>query len=215
MRSSRADYFNHDSEASGYDRDVADESNPIRTGYRAVIDFIGSRTPPDTDVLDLGAGTGNTVLALPPSCRFTAVDVSEKMLALAKTKLAGRNAVFIKDDILGFVDARDLNKFHVIVSTYALHHLAPEERSVLFRTMFRKTRPAARILIGDIMYANDDDRNRIIDKYKIESPDLASDFQDEFFWNVGESAADVKRSGWKSEWRRFSDLSWTVELAKT
>ncbi|MBN2353799.1 MAG: class I SAM-dependent methyltransferase [Spirochaetales bacterium] len=215
MRSSHADYFNHDGDAPGYDRDVADETNPVRAGYRALIDFVGARTPPDTDVLDLGAGTGNTVLALPLSCRVTAVDVSEKMLALAAGKLAGRNTAFIQDDILSFVHARDLAGFHVLVSTYALHHLTPGERGIMFRTMFEKTRPAVKIIIGDIMYKNDDDRNGIIEKYQVDYPDLASDFTDEFFWNVDESDADLKRSGWNAEWRRFSDLSWTVELVKT
>jgi hypothetical protein len=43
MRSRHADRFNHDTEVDGYDDDVADESNPIRNGYGATLDWVIER----------------------------------------------------------------------------------------------------------------------------------------------------------------------------
>ena len=41
MRSQFVDKFNHDDEATGYDEDVADEGNPIREGYAALLRDMG------------------------------------------------------------------------------------------------------------------------------------------------------------------------------
>lgn len=40
MKSRHAEYFNHDGDAPGYDRDVTNEDDPIRTGYNAVLDWV-------------------------------------------------------------------------------------------------------------------------------------------------------------------------------
>ncbi len=43
MRSHHADTFNHDEWAAGYDADVADETNPIRAGYQATLEWVVER----------------------------------------------------------------------------------------------------------------------------------------------------------------------------
>ena len=40
MRSTHADLFNHDDDAAGYDVEVGDESDPLRAGYGALLDWI-------------------------------------------------------------------------------------------------------------------------------------------------------------------------------
>ena len=77
MRSRHVDRFNHDSEAGGYDSDVSDESNPVRNGYAATLDWViehASAGRNDT-VIDLGAGTGNLAQRLGPVARLVCVDV--------------------------------------------------------------------------------------------------------------------------------------------
>ena len=61
MRSRHADRFSHDEEAAGYDRDVLDEADPIRTGYDALLDWVAksAEPAPESRVLELGSGTGN------------------------------------------------------------------------------------------------------------------------------------------------------------
>jgi hypothetical protein len=67
-----------------------------------------------------------------------------------------------------------------------------------------------RVLIGDLMLKNERDRQRILDKYAHSHPDLAEAFAEEFFWPVDEMEQALSDRGWHTEWRRFSDLSWTV-----
>ncbi|MEU5182611.1 class I SAM-dependent methyltransferase [Streptomyces longwoodensis] len=51
------------------------------------------------DVLDLGCGTGSlSLLAAEQGHRVTGVDSSARMLGLARAKLAGRDAVFLRGD---------------------------------------------------------------------------------------------------------------------
>ncbi|WP_416976002.1 class I SAM-dependent methyltransferase, partial [Streptomyces sp. 4F14] len=52
-----------------------------------------------SDVLDLGCGTGSlSLLAAEQGHRVTGVDRSAPMVALARAKLAGRDAVFLHGD---------------------------------------------------------------------------------------------------------------------
>lgn len=212
MRSHYADYFNHDADAPDYDADVKNERNPIRAGYAELMTYIGSRVASRSRVLDLGTGTGNTILHLPADTVVTGVDVSGKMLEIAKAKLKARQVTLVQDDVLNYVTEADLSCFDVIVSTYTLHHLTPQERELLFSEIARKAPPAVRVIVGDLMYANEADKARIIAKYQNAHPDLADDFEDEFFWNVADAELMLQRCGWAPQWTQFSDLSWVCEL---
>ena len=68
MRSRHVDHFNHDTEVDGYDDDVADESNPVRNGYDATLDWVIEHAAVGRDdvVVDLGTGTGNLAARLGP-----------------------------------------------------------------------------------------------------------------------------------------------------
>ena len=214
MRSEYADYFNHDEDAEGYDLEVTQEDDPIRTGYASMVAWIGGRVGSKARVLDLGSGTGNTILALPPGCNVTAVDISIRMTEIAKGKLRDRKVTFVLNDILQYVDSAPIHQFDFIVSSYALHHLTPDERERLFSRALAGTTADVHIVIGDLMYKNDSDRKRIIRKHRRTRPDLATIMEDEFFWNIELTNEVFARLGWEASWKGFSDLSWTVELAR-
>lgn len=212
MRSRFADYFNHDEDARDYDLDVTREEDPLRTGYGSLLAWVGGRIPSAATVLDLGSGTGNTIRALPADCRVTAVDISVKMTEIAKEKLTGRRVAWIVGDILEFVEETPLGVFDSIVSTYALHHLTPEERERLFARVRETARSSTSIVIGDLMYRNSGDRERIVEKFRPTFPELSAAFEEEFFWDIEQDSAMLEHLGWKPRWREFSDLSWAVEL---
>jgi len=183
--------FNHDPDAAGYDADVTDETNPIRDGYGRTLAWVAGqanrmcRCPAGGSepwVLDLGCGTGNSILPLRPEISVTAVDISRNMVRIARAKLPGRTISWEIDDILHYVDSRPLEGFDTIISTYALHHLTPAERQTLFLRIGEKTHVDVSVVVGDLMYADESDRRRIIDFYGQAYPDLAADFADEFFW---------------------------------
>ena len=211
MRSKYADYFNHDEDAEGYDQDVQNEHDPIRAGYRAVLRWVGENVKPDLRVLDLGSGTGNTIIALPPSCRVTAVDVSIRMTELARSKLSGRRVEFMLCDILEFFDTHENMSFDAVVSTHTLHHLSADEKMELFRRVSQVVPLTAPFVIGDLMYEGGQAGcERILREYSEAHPSLATDFADEFFWDIVDMKERLSLAGWRTSWRRFSDLSWGV-----
>jgi putative AdoMet-dependent methyltransferase len=211
MRSKNVEKFTHDDQAERYDSQVAIESNPIRSGYRQALDWLGSQVPNGRLVLDLGTGTGNTILALPEDCDVTAVDVSEKMLAVAKSKLASRHVEYITDDILGFFDIKPAQIFDVIVSSYAIHHLTDHEKEVLFHHVHNRLTPNGRVVFVDLMYRNNADKDALLQKYR-HTHDVLESFEEEFFWNLEESVEKLTEIGFNVSWCQFSDLSFGIVL---
>jgi putative AdoMet-dependent methyltransferase len=210
MRSRQADYFNHDADAHGYDSAVRDETNPIRAGYRSVLRWVGGQVRPLWRVLDLGSGTGNTILALPSASRVTAVDISEKMTEIARTKVGARQVDFVIADLLEFFDRYDGPLFDAAVSTYALHHLLPEEKLLLFDRVASVLHRGGLFLVGDLMYGDEDARR----SYAATHPVTADELADEYPWNIRRISGELERRGWKTSWRRFSELSWGLRATR-
>jgi putative AdoMet-dependent methyltransferase len=210
VRSIHADTFNHDEEAAGYDDDVADESNPIRAGYGATLDWVVERAAvaAEDEVVDLGTGTGNLAVRLPSCQRLIGVDVSEQMLDLAKAKLRGSPSVeLIRADLLEFLDRPAT--FDVIVSTYAIHHLVADEKALLVERVAARLAPGGRLVVGDLMAAS----RAAVDgvKARLQHPDADDFFVEEFPWFVDETLAVVDRAGFTGvAVEQFSELSWGV-----
>ena len=163
MRSRDADRFNHDPWADGYDEKVLDETNPIRAGYGALLAWTVEQAHigPDSRVLDLGVGTGNTAALIPAARRVVGVDVSAKMIAQAPAKLSHLGDVeLVQADLLEFFD-RDLPAFDAVLSTYSVHHLDAGEKAELFRRIHAVLRPGARAVFGDLMFESEAARAEI------------------------------------------------------
>ena len=210
MRSRHADTFNHDADAPGYDAGVEDESQPIRAGYAALLDWIARQgdVAPSHHVLELGAGTGNLTARLPRAARIVAVDVSAEMLAIAEAKIAGR-VEWVRDDLLGYFDGR-ADRFDRFVSTYAIHHLVADEKFDLLQRIRNVANPGARVAIGDLMFESARHREAALERYRATVPDVADAINDEFFWLLDETADSFEKLGFSLTKRRFSDLSWGV-----
>lgn len=88
-----------DAEAAGFDEepDHGLRDPKVRAAWAA---RLGTWLPDrPADVLDLGCGTGSlSLLAAERGHRVTGVDLSPPMVALARAKLAGRDAVFLLGD---------------------------------------------------------------------------------------------------------------------
>ena len=209
MRSKNADLFNHDGQANEYDSDVIDESHPIRAGYRKALNWLGSLVPSGSSVLDLGSGTGNTILALPADCRVTAVDISDKMLDIAKSKLASRNVEYIKTDLLEFFNLQPVRRYDAIVSSYAIHHLTDIEKESLFSSIHSAIKPGGRAVFVDLMYRNADQRQKLIGKYR-NTPDVYESFEEEFYWDLDLSTGKLTDLGYSVTTAQFSELSFGI-----
>lgn len=210
MKSIHTDKFNHNDVSRGYDDDVADENNPVRTGYKELLEWMGEQTQNSNVLIDLGCGTGNTVLALNRFQKVYCVDISEKMIAIAKEKIKKTdNIVFIQEDLLAFFDNFD-EKVDTVVSTYAIHHLTPDEKKELFYRIHSILKDDGKFICGDLMFENKLFEAVMRKKY----PELVEGFDEEFFWDVEHETSVLTKIGFNVIKKRFSDLSWGIVADK-
>lgn len=225
MQSRYGALFNHDPWADNYDLNVQNERDPVRTAYGEVLAWTVAQAAigPGDVVVDLGAGTGNTALLIPPAAEIICVDLSARMLALAQPKLAHRPEVrFVQADLLGFFDHLDFGAdfrtppFDALVSTYAVHHLDEDEKDELFRRIARHLRPGGRAVFGDLMVENYAERDRLMDYYRrIGDDDTVEALDEEFFWIVEGIERRFADAGLAvTALHRFSTLSWGISARK-
>jgi tRNA (cmo5U34)-methyltransferase len=104
----------------------------------------------DMDVLDFGCGTGLLTLALQPLVRsVTGADASSGMLDVLKQKVQARGLANVETALLDpevplSLDAR----FHLIVSSMALHHVA--NLAPLFSRFHEQLQPGGRVALADL-----------------------------------------------------------------
>lgn len=216
-RSQFSSKFNHDPQASVYDHHVADETNPIRTGYRQTLEWVVRHAGPVSGktVIDLGCGTGRLSEILGECDKLFCVDISEKMIEQARTKLAGRNVQFVLCD---FMEpwSRDVGQVDVVVSTYAIHHLVEPEKARLFEMIAKMLKPGGRAVFGDLMFADQRDKDRVIgDLENKNQRDLIDDIRDEFYWLVDVSCAQLDKAGLRVlTHENVAGFSWGIAAEK-
>lgn len=213
MKSRFSDKFCHDPDAAGYDADVGDESNPIRDGYEALLRWVAAEANSvgAGTAVDLGAGTGNLTTLLRGFDRIAAVDVSHQMMSVARDKQGTRSDIdWIEGDILEFFESSPTD-LSAVVSTYAIHHLIPEEKKELFYRVAKALKPGGKAVFGDLMFRNALERKRVLDDYRSTGhKGLAAEIEDEFFWLLDRRVDDLESLGFVVQTRQFSELSWGV-----
>ena len=111
--------------------------------------LIGARGEAVASFADLGCGNGTLSLALLeryPEASATLVDFSEPMIEEARQLLGGypSSCRFVAADLSdgGWVHLLgDQARFDVVVSGYAIHHLADERKRELYREIFDLLKP--------------------------------------------------------------------------
>ena len=211
-RSQHVDRFNHDSEVEGYDADVTYESNPVRNGYAATLDWVIARAAITRDdvVVDLGTGTGNLAVRVGPRRRLVCVDVSRLMLDVARRKLPATTE-YVESDLLEFVDRAP--ECDVVISTYAIHHLVADEKVALLEGLFAHLRSGGRIAIGDLMVA---DAGVVAElRGRLAHPDVDELFADEFPWFVDDALRHLEQIGFVAvQAEPTGALSWGLAATK-
>ena len=83
--------------------------------------------------IDLGCGTGTIARRIKdiyPQAQITCVDIAEKMLNIAQTKLG--NGGDVRYQLANFEDYEFDSSYDVAVSSLALHHLVSEDDKIKF-----------------------------------------------------------------------------------
>jgi len=105
---------------------------------------------PEPEILDIGAGTGLMsayLLEKFPQAHLTLVDIAENMLDMARQRFAGRgNTRYVVSDY----STGDLGRpYDIACSALSIHHLAAEEKRLLFRRIFACLKPGGMFVNAD------------------------------------------------------------------
>ncbi|MDL2294436.1 class I SAM-dependent methyltransferase [Ruminococcaceae bacterium OttesenSCG-928-D13] len=143
-------------EAKDYDEIIARLIPDYELMVSIMVDFINKDRQDHFSVIDLGCGTGTLSKAIAlrfPHAAITCVDISEKMLRIAESKLETDIAT-IHSDFGQFVFPQ---KYDVIVSSLALHHLEKDADKLSFYKKIYAALPAGGIFMNiDVVTAGND-----------------------------------------------------------
>ncbi len=127
-----------DREAAAYDRTVRASMPGYSELHRTLVRGIPFLPTRSFRVLELGVGTGTltaAVLRTFPHARVMGLDVSPRMIALARRRLRSyRDRVEL---VAGRLEESWDGAFDVVLSALAIHHLADPEKWKLFRRVYR------------------------------------------------------------------------------
>lgn len=102
-------------------------------------------------VLELGTGTGETarrLLAHHPEASLVGIDVSEEMLAAARSILPAERAELLVATLQAPLPD---GSFDLVASALCVHHLVGPEKADLFRRVRAALRPGARFVLADVI----------------------------------------------------------------
>jgi tRNA (cmo5U34)-methyltransferase len=101
-------------------------------------------------ILDIGAGTGllsALMLAKFPTASLTLMDISEKMLDVARERFGDRKDIrFIVSD---YSEAELGGPYDIICSALSIHHLEPDEKRHLFHRIYASLPPGGIFVNAD------------------------------------------------------------------
>jgi tRNA (cmo5U34)-methyltransferase len=123
---------------------------------QALIDSIPFDADAKIRVVDLGCGTGTIAKMISerfPKSQIVCLDIAANMIDVAKYKLADHVATeFIVGD---FADVDFTEKFDVVVSSLALHHLETDaDKKKLYTKIFENLNPGGVFYNADVVLAS-------------------------------------------------------------
>ncbi|MBQ7300342.1 MAG: class I SAM-dependent methyltransferase [Clostridia bacterium] len=109
-------------------------------------------------MLDLGAGTGLELIPLfdrfPDAC-VTAIDISESMLGVLKTRPFADRVVCIAGNFFEVPLGCD---YDAVISSAALHHFDPDGKRALYRLIYAALKPGGVYINSDRFYESIEDQ---------------------------------------------------------
>ena len=128
-------------QAATYDKDI--KGQHARSLYPVLLEKLSHI--PFQSALDLGCGTGEMlklILQKDPHKELCGIDLSEEMLAVAKSKLPEQVKLLLGDsEALPFPD----NTFDCITISFGLRNVTDKEKAL--RSMYRVLKPGGRLLV--------------------------------------------------------------------
>lgn len=130
-------------------------------------------------ILDLGAGTGlmsDFVLQRYPEAIITLVDISDKMLDIARQRFASNtNITIICQDFSTF---RSEKQYNAIISSLAIHHLEDKKKKELYKNIYAMLKSDGLFINAEQVEGEDSYFSNLNDKrwrQAVEKSDLTQD----------------------------------------
>lgn len=145
-------HFNQASEE--YDQIIEKTLPNYNEMITALVNAIPDKKQPR--ILDLGCGTGNItkkVLERFPDAKITCLDISDKMIEIAKDKLADYdNIEFVLGD---FTIVDIIDKYDAIISSLALHHIQDDaDKLIMYKHIYDALDEGGVFYNADVIDAN-------------------------------------------------------------
>jgi ubiquinone/menaquinone biosynthesis C-methylase UbiE len=207
------DKWDFDGWAKNYDKDVKIDQGSLKIykNYEVILDTVFKKATKDVDkqveALEIGVGTGNLANRfLSEGFNITGLDQSREMLNVAKEKFPNlklRLGEFLKIPF-------ENNTFDIIVSTYAFHHLNDAEKGVAIKEMLRVLRSNGKIIIGDLMFQSEKEKQKII---KNLTKKQIEEIEDEYYSNIELLQTEFKKYGKTVNVVQIDELNFVIEVA--
>nr|WP_300005882.1 MerR family transcriptional regulator [Tissierella sp.] len=205
------DRWNFDSWAKTYDKSVKKDISGLKfyKNYDNLLDQVFEKAIKDKEdnmkILEIGVGTGNLAKRfLDKDYDIIGIDQSREMLNQAKEKFP--SLIVRLGDFLN-IPYGD-NKFDVLVSTYAFHHLNEDEKVIAINEMLRVTKSEGKIIIGDIMFESEEKKQARIN---ISNKEEVEEIEDEYFSNIDLLKKEFQKHNKQVEVTRIDELIFIVE----
>jgi ubiquinone/menaquinone biosynthesis C-methylase UbiE len=153
-------------------------------------------------VLDVGCGTGDLTRraahAVGPTGRVVGVDPAAPVIAHARS-VSPPHCDFhvVGGEAIPEPDA----SFDVVVSSLAIHHIAPPERPVALREMYRVLRPGGSLLIADFRPPRNRAVNHLIGV--LSGPAMQHNPIDKLAGLIADAGFEVTGNGDRWPWLRY------------
>jgi ubiquinone/menaquinone biosynthesis C-methylase UbiE len=207
------DKWDFDGWAKNYDKDVKIDKGSLKIykNYEVILDTVFKKATHNMDkeveVLEIGVGTGNLANRfLSGGFHITGLDQSREMLNVAKDKfpkLKLRLGEFLKIPF-------ENNTFDIIVSTYSFHHLKDVEKGVAIKEMLRILRSNGKIIIGDLMFQNEKQKQKIM---KNLTSKQIEKIEDEYYSNIELLQTEFKKYGKTVNVVQIDEFNFVIEVA--
>ncbi|WP_122090109.1 class I SAM-dependent methyltransferase [Halalkalicoccus subterraneus] len=145
--------------ASRFDDHAADyDESQDSEEYKACASLVIEHADPDPEdtVLDIGCGTGAIALALAPDAkRVVGRDISEGMMEKAREKAEQQGLDNVEFGEGRFREPDYNDPVDIVVSNFAMHHLADEEKREAIETIAGLG--PQKVVLGDVMFFGEPD----------------------------------------------------------
>lgn len=173
------DYSQKDN-AHRYD-DQMERFRDYENEVKIVIEKLDVSEPNNLTVIDMGCGTGAfSIHASKFFKKIDAVDVSEQMLKIAKSKANLKKIDNIDFYHSGLLQFQPKEKVDLVFSKWTLHHLPDYWKQAALLNMNSMLKPEGILFLSDVVFKFDPDFEKYIDGLLNQlSNDFSKDFVDE------------------------------------